>query len=53
MSKISIEVGHGGSDVGAIAVNGFCEKDIALEVAFSLRNALLRHRQTVFKPCGS
>jgi N-acetylmuramoyl-L-alanine amidase len=43
MAKITIEVGHGGADCGAIAVNGEFEKDIALEVALSLQKALQRH----------
>lgn len=42
-SKIFISVGHGGSDVGAVAVDGSYEKDIALEIALNLRSELNRH----------
>lgn len=42
-SKIFISVGHGGSDVGAVAVDGSYEKDIALEIALNLRSELKRH----------
>lgn len=40
--KVSIEVGHGGSDPGA-AAGGFKEKDICLSVALKLRDELVRH----------
>jgi N-acetylmuramoyl-L-alanine amidase len=43
MAKISIEVGHGGADCGAIAVNGEFEKGIALDVSLALQKALQRH----------
>ena len=43
MSKIFISVGHGGSDVGAVAVDGSYEKDIALEIGLCLKNELVRH----------
>ena len=42
-SKIFISVGHGGSDVGAVAVDGSYEKDIALEIGLFLRDELVRH----------
>lgn len=41
-SKIFISVGHGGSDAGAVAVDGSYEKDIALEIALNLRSELKR-----------
>lgn len=43
MSKIFISVGHGGSDVGAVAVDGSYEKDIALKIGLFLREELVRH----------
>lgn len=43
MSKIFISVGHGGTDVGAVAVDGSYEKDIALEIGLFLRDELVRH----------
>jgi N-acetylmuramoyl-L-alanine amidase len=46
MSKICIEVGHGGSDPGA-AANGFLEKEITLNVSLELKRQLERHGQTV------
>ena len=36
MSKIFISVGHGGSDVGAVAIDGSYEKDIALKIGLFL-----------------
>lgn len=43
MSKIFISVGHGGSDVGAVAVDGSYEKNIALEIGLYLKQELVRH----------
>ena len=43
MSKIFISVGHGGSDVGAVAIDGSYEKDIALKIGLFLREELVRH----------
>ena len=37
---IVIDPGHGGSDLGAALPGGFTEKDVALEIARSLRSAL-------------
>ncbi|HEX7078893.1 MAG TPA: N-acetylmuramoyl-L-alanine amidase, partial [Candidatus Eisenbacteria bacterium] len=37
---IVIDPGHGGSDLGAALPGGFAEKDVALDVARSLRSAL-------------
>ena len=48
MSKISIEVGHGGKDVGAVTKNGkVYEKNINLVVALELKRQLERHGQEV------
>jgi N-acetylmuramoyl-L-alanine amidase len=40
MTKIYIDAGHGGTDVGAIGVDGIHESDINLSVAKHLRTAL-------------
>ena len=40
--KVSIEVGHGGKDPGAVA-GGFAEKDVSLAVSLALRAELVRH----------
>lgn len=37
---VVIDPGHGGSDLGAALPGGFTEKDVALEIARSLRTAL-------------
>jgi len=37
---VVIDPGHGGSDLGAALPGGFAEKDVALEIARSLRSAL-------------
>ncbi|MDR1755106.1 MAG: N-acetylmuramoyl-L-alanine amidase [Eubacterium sp.] len=48
MAKISIEVGHGGKDVGAVTKDGkVFEKDINLTVAMELKHQLERHGQDV------
>ena len=48
MSKISIEVGHGGRDVGATTRDGkIYEKNINLTVALELKRQLERHGQEV------
>ena len=47
MAKIFISVGHGGSDVGCIAVNGSYEKDMNLSLALLLRDKLERHGHNV------
>ena len=47
MAKIFISVGHGGSDVGCVAVNGSCEKDMNLSLALLLRDELERHGHNV------
>lgn len=40
MRTIVIDPGHGGTDLGATLPGGLAEKDVALEIARSLRNAL-------------
>lgn len=40
MRTIVIDPGHGGTDLGALLPGGLAEKDVALEIARSLRNAL-------------
>lgn len=48
MSRISIEVGHGGADSGATTADKkVFEKDINLVVALELKRQLERHGQTV------
>jgi len=48
MAKISIEVGHGGRDVGATTRDGkIYEKNINLTVALELKRQLERHGQEV------
>ena len=46
MAKIAIEVGHGGTDAGAVA-GGFLEKNLNLTTALELKRQLERHGQTV------
>lgn len=43
MSKIFLSIGHGGADVGAVAVDGSYEKNIALEIGLYLKEELVRH----------
>lgn len=41
-AKIVLDPGHGGSDPGAVGVNGIYEKDVNLDVAVRLRDELAR-----------
>ncbi|UJF32006.1 N-acetylmuramoyl-L-alanine amidase family protein [Paenibacillus hexagrammi] len=40
--KVVVDAGHGGSDPGAIGVNGLQEKDVTLDIAQRLRDDLAR-----------
>lgn len=46
--KISIDAGHGGSEVGAIGCLGTKEKDVNLEIAQNLKNKLVALGADVF-----
>jgi N-acetylmuramoyl-L-alanine amidase len=39
--KIVVDAGHGGSDPGAIGINGLKEKNVTLDIALKLKNELL------------
>ena len=41
--KVFIATGHGGSDPGAVGVNGVKEKDLALKISLAERDELVRH----------
>lgn len=41
--KVYIGVGHGGSDPGAVGVNGIKEKDVNLDVALACYSFLVKH----------
>ncbi|MDF2723240.1 MAG: N-acetylmuramoyl-L-alanine amidase [Paenibacillus sp.] len=40
--KIVVDAGHGGSDPGAVGVNGLYEKTVNLDIAFKLRDLLVQ-----------
>ncbi|QGQ95388.1 N-acetylmuramoyl-L-alanine amidase [Paenibacillus psychroresistens] len=40
--KIVVDAGHGGSDPGAIGINGLNEKDITLDIALKLQDQLVK-----------
>ncbi|WP_438444330.1 N-acetylmuramoyl-L-alanine amidase [Gorillibacterium sp. sgz5001074] len=41
-TKVVLDPGHGGSDPGAIGVNGLQEKDVNLDIALKLREELVK-----------
>lgn len=41
-AKVVLDPGHGGSDPGAVGVNGLYEKDVNLDIALKLREELAR-----------
>jgi N-acetylmuramoyl-L-alanine amidase len=45
--KVFLGVGHGGSDPGAIGINGIHEADLNLDVALACNNELVRHGVSV------
>lgn len=42
-AKVVVDPGHGGSDPGAIGVNGLYEKNVNLDIARFLRDMLIEH----------
>lgn len=46
--KVFLNAGHGGSDPGAVGINGIKEKDVNLTVALACRDELKRHGVTVY-----
>ncbi|TDF97632.1 N-acetylmuramoyl-L-alanine amidase [Paenibacillus piri] len=46
--KIVVDPGHGGSDPGAVGVNGLNEKTINLDIALKLRDLLIQKGYDVF-----
>lgn len=45
---VFLNAGHGGSDPGAVGINGIKEKDVNLTVALACRDELKRHGVTVY-----
>lgn len=43
MKKVFLGIGHGGSDPGAVGLNGFKEKDLNLAIGLACRDELERH----------